>query len=646
MTHARLAIGLVLLLAAPIRAADVADVARLFPPGTLAYVELYDPAAVAPELAAVVKGSKLEDSLRYIHERRDKTKQMRDLMVPDEFAFLGLLTAPEIAGELGKVRGAAVALTGFNERNEPDIAFAVLTGESHALGLAARAYLTISPRVRKIGVVSGVPVFQIRQAFVQYGQNGQPLPANEKPVEEGFAQATFAYTPGLFVVGSSRAVVGNVIAQFQDSAKKSLADEPVFQAAAAKNRKAGLYWYATPRELCNRIDAANKVNGELIDQDAYAYLKMIADIKAVRSASGTLRFRDKGLAVTADLALEPDAKSPLLAMLDGQASDANSLKFLPGDATLGLSIALPNKDRAAATLGFLDAIAKANGALGRMPGQAASEIGAKFKIAIADELLAKTRTVTIVLPTRQELPQGSLTLPTLVFHTETAAAAGGWADGVRAIAGDLSGASSLPQPSTETVDGVKVYSLPATGLPTKAPVHYASEGTVFVVGLDRKVVAASVKGRASPPSIPPGVDVKSAAAVGLFSPGGLVRMSLSSTKAEAAVEGPKIVDGPEVAPRRIGKPQRMASNGQPVDPELIKQEAAAFEEMMTALAAMPPAFGTIRRTPAEVRIEWFFPELQAPPMAKAIDSVVGWLERTVAASGRDMNDRQPILLPQ
>src|SRR5262249_13553153 len=158
-------------------------------------------------------------------------------------------------------------------------------------------------------------------------------------------------------------------------------------------------------------------------------------------------------------------------------------------SALALSLPLPEKNRSAAVLAFLDAIAKANGALGRLPSQAAAEMAAKFKVLLADELLAHTRTVTIVLPTRQELPKGAMAIPTLILHAESAAVASQWGDGIRAIAADLAGLDALPQPSTEFVDGVKVFSLPAAGLPWKAPLHFASAGSVFVVGLDRKVVA-------------------------------------------------------------------------------------------------------------------------------------------------------------
>ena len=631
-----------LLLITSFAKAEVPDIARLFPPGTLAYAELHDPASLGPELAAIVKGSGLEDSLRLVHERRDKTKNMRDLLAPDDLAILSLFASPEIVGEFRKLRGAAVAVTGFNERQQPDIVAVLLTGESQGLGLAMRAYLTVDPAVRKIGVASGVPIFQIHEAEVQNGPNGQPLPANEKPVTEGFHQPTFAYTPGVIVVGSNRADVADVIARFQDSTKKSLADEPLFQASAAKNRKPGLFWFTLPGDYCEKIDAINKQTGDLIDDDRYAMLKLVANVKAIRTASGGLRFRDKGLSLTADMAFEAGATSPLLAMLEGEGNDATALKHLPADAASAILLTLPAEKRAEAVLGFLDAIARANGALGRRPSQAAAEIAAKFKIDLAKDLLAKTRSITLVLPSRQELPKGAQPWPTFVIHGEASAA---WADGVRAVVADLAGLAELPQSSTEIVDGVKVFSLPAVNLPWKAPVHFAWTESLFAVGLDRKVIAACIKGQSAAPNLPPGLETK-AAAMGCFFPGRLLQLALQTSKIDSAQEGPRIV-GEELPVRGgIRNFRHQVPSNQPLQPELLKQEAKAFEEMLHAIVAMPPAFGTVRRSPKSLHLEWFAPEIQAPVMARSLDCLITWLDRMLAASGRDVNDRQSLILPQ
>jgi hypothetical protein len=63
----------------PAPAAEPTDVADLFPPGTLAYAELTNPAELAPQLAALFKGTVLEDSIPFIHKRKDAATTLMEL---------------------------------------------------------------------------------------------------------------------------------------------------------------------------------------------------------------------------------------------------------------------------------------------------------------------------------------------------------------------------------------------------------------------------------------------------------------------------------------------------------------------------------------------------------------------------------------
>src|SRR5262249_29148096 len=122
---------------APVSAAPPADIAELFPPGTLAYAELHNPVELAPQLAAVFKGTALEDSIPFIHGRKDAAKTLFDLNGKRQLALLGLLTSPEMLAEFKKLHVAG-GLTGFTENGDPDAALVVLTHDSPAAGLAAR----------------------------------------------------------------------------------------------------------------------------------------------------------------------------------------------------------------------------------------------------------------------------------------------------------------------------------------------------------------------------------------------------------------------------------------------------------------------------------------------------------------------------
>ena len=168
--------------AAPVRAADVADPADLFPPTTLAYAELHDPGAFAPQAAAAAKGSALEDGLAFVHKRRDAATDVRDLTGKDELGLLALFTSPEMLAEAKRVRGVAAGLVGFTDLGQPECAVAVLAGESNAVGLAARAYLATDGQLRRVGTVGAakVPVYQYRTPMMKYDNTGRPS-VDDKP---------------------------------------------------------------------------------------------------------------------------------------------------------------------------------------------------------------------------------------------------------------------------------------------------------------------------------------------------------------------------------------------------------------------------------------------------------------------------------
>src|SRR5207237_3397086 len=136
--------------------------------------------------------------------------------------------------------------------------------------------------------------------------------------------------------------------------------------------------------------------------------------KAVRTIAGSLRFGDDGVSLTVTGTFDPAHRSPLVEFLTGSGAKVELLHHAPKPAVLAATVALPEKNRAAAVIGFLDSLAKAEGELGRLPGEAVKEIEGKLKVPIADGLIGRTRAVTVVLPAKQELPKGARPLPLLV----------------------------------------------------------------------------------------------------------------------------------------------------------------------------------------------------------------------------------------
>ena len=605
------------------RAAEVVDPAELFAADTLAYAELHDPAAAGPAFAALFNGTPLEDSVALIHARRDKATLPGDLTGKRELALLGMLTSPELAAEVKKLRGVAVGVTGVNDRGEPQGALAVLTGDSPAVGLAARAFLTTTS-VRKVGAVGGVSVYQFRQPTFSYDPNdGSQKLVNDKPPAEGTHEPTFAYLPGLFVVGTDKAAVGDIVTRFRGQGKAALATSAGFREAVANHRRPGVFFYVNVAAAVARRDAARRAGVLEAGDDTFAVFDLVANAKAVRYLAGTIGLRDSGLSASAAVAFDPAGKSPLLDLMSGSGAKVELLRHAPAPATVALAVTLPETNRAATVINFLDAVAKANGRLGRLPGEAIKELEEKYKASITDGLIGKTRAATVVMPAKQELSKGAVPLPLLILHAETADAATAWEDFLPKLVGDLGGTN--PVPSSETIGGVKVWSLPAAGLPWKAAVHYARNGPDFVVGLDRKLVAASVVGGkttvAAVADDPP-------AAVGTFAAGSVIRRLTEAPK----VEGPVVLLTP-VGPATLPRPgaEELAN------PAKAKEhETKAWGAFLTALDALPPPRVTARRVEREVRFEVWQPELRGAAWAAAVAAGVNWFDLSLDAS-RDPN---------
>ena len=610
------ALAVLFALTAPASAAPPTDVADLFPPGTLAYAELHNPGELGPQLAALFKGTPLEDSIAFIEGKKGAAKTIPDLTGKRELAQLALLVSPEVLAEFRKLGGIAVALVGFNDRGDPEIAFAVLTGDSAAAGLAARAFITTSASLRKVAEVSKVPVFQFRPPVVQYNPDGTPKLANDKPPTEGPHEPTFAYTPGLFVAGTSKAALAPVIKRFFGEEKGTLRGTDGFKAAATEYRKPGLFFYANAPELFAKLDAAGRAAGDPMDSDLIAWLRITGGPKALKSVAGCVQFRDGGLAFTAGGKFDPAQKSPLADLFAGPPVKIDALYHARKPASFAATVNLPEKNRAAALVGFLDAFAKAQGELGRLPSDVVKELQDKHKLPVTDGLLAKVRAVTVIVPTKQDLPKGAKPLPTFVLHLDDATVGAAWEEFLPKLVGEIAGEEKAPQPSSETVAGVKVLSLPGTGLPWKAAVHYARKDAVLVIGQDRKVVASalvpdvatSVAGD-KPLTVPAG----DLATLGTVNLGALFTLiPLPETTRPGQLFNPQPIE-------RLG-------NVLPED-DVVKDADKARAAFLAAFGELPPAVVTVRRSGDGLRLEVFQPKVQNGGLTPVINAGVNWFDK-------------------
>jgi hypothetical protein len=594
------------------------DVADLFPPGTLAYAELHNPGDLGPQLAALVRGTALEDSIDFIEAKKGAAKTLPELHGKRDLAALALLVSPEVLGEFRRLGGIAVGLVGFSDRGEPEVVLAVLTGDSAAAGIAARAFLTTTPSLRKVAEVSKVPVFQYRSPKIVYTPDGQAKLGDDKLPAEGPHEPTFAYTPGLFVMGTSKSALATVIKRFRGEEQDALRATEGFKTAAAEYRKAGLFFYLNAPDLFAKADAAGRARGEAIDSDLLAWVKLTANPKALRSVAGRIHVRDGGVVLTAGGRFDPALRSPLLDFFAGPPVKVDALHHARRPASFAATVNLPGKNRGAALIGFLDAVAKANGELGRLPGDVVKDLQEKHKIPVTDGLLAKLRGVTVIVPGKQDLPKNAKALPMLVFHFEDAAAALAWEEFLPKLVGELAG-ENAPQPSSETIGGVKVISLPGAALPWKSAVHSARKDATLVIGQDRKLVAAallpdagaSVAGGEKPLAVPGG----DLALLGALNLGALL----------TAIEWPatggtlRTFDGP-----------RNERRGEPLPPdEQVKEADKARTAFLTAFGELPPAVVTVRRAGDELRLEVFQPKVANGGLAPVINAGVNWFDKVM-----------------
>lgn len=630
-----LSLAAALAFGAPALAAPPTDVAELFPPTALAYAELNAPGELAPQFAALVKGTALEDGFAFVHDRKRAAKTVADLKAQEQLAALALLASPEVLAEFGKVRGAAVALLGFNENGQPEVAVAVLTGDSAALGLAARALVTAAPNVRKVAEVGKVPIYQFRAPPVNIDNNtGRPVLDTEKPPAEGAHEPTFAYVPGLFVAGTSKAALAPVLARFAGEGKGSLRDAPGFKESATEFRKPGLFFYANVSDLADKLNAAARVDPRAGDADWLTQFRILAGSKAAKHLAGRAHFRNGGFAIEATVALDSAHPSPLGALLAGGAANWDRLRHARKPALGAFTVALPPKDRPAAVVGILDALAKAGGEIGRMPGDVLKELQEKQKVPVGDALFGKLNAVTVVLPTKQELPKGATPLPVFVLHCESAEAATAWEAALPKLIGELAG-EPAPKPSSETVGAVKVFSL-AGALPWKAPLHYARDGATLVLGLDRKLVAGALASDAvgaltGDKALPlPAGDRGAVGALNL----GAALTALLAPRAPATPEPPRAPNPRGRREAALTEPPAIEDDGRPSGPETRAGAEKARAAFATALGDLTAALGA-RASATELRFELFVPNVQNGGLKQVIAAGANWLEKEVVRGTSD-----------
>src|SRR5260370_308616 len=161
MNRIVLALLVVWLSALPTSAQQVVvnDPAELFPPDALLYVELTKPAAISDQVAALVRGSVLDDLPAQMQKWHGKHGARGFVGDTEMFGMFGSFLGPEMLAEVKRLQGAAVALTGVTKSGNPEVVGFVLSGDSNVPGFIMRVALATAA-FRAVGQVEGVSIYR------------------------------------------------------------------------------------------------------------------------------------------------------------------------------------------------------------------------------------------------------------------------------------------------------------------------------------------------------------------------------------------------------------------------------------------------------------------------------------------------------
>ena len=600
--------------------ADGTDVAELFPAETAAYLEIAHPAALSEEAAKLLAKSAFADSLKAVHDRFDKVEQPQDAAGVQRTALLALMLSPEMLAEVRKFRGIAIGITGFDSKHNPRYALVALFGESTAAGLAVRAYLTAGANVRRVGVVEGTPIYQ-HAGFngPVNGPDGKPLPPEEGsggtvlPPLAAEGTPTFAYRPGLLVIGSDATAVKETLRRASGKADgKSLAADAAFRKKRPPEKFAGAFVYSVPNALVKNIEPSAM-------PDWFEFAKVAFNWKTASCLSGTLTVRNDAVRFHANVELDKTTPNPFVNILSGQPASIADFQVAVKSSGWATTIGLPTQEkRTKAVLDLADTLAKGFGTLGRKPSEIVAEADRGPGAKLGTELIAGVRAATLVQPTGLKLPAEGQGIPMVVLHCETPAVAGAWVESGAKILGLIAGLETPPTRSSEQVGNLRIYSVAGAGLPGKLPIHFASTGDRVAFGQDRTLVAEALAGR--------GPEPRTIAMTAKPTLVGWVRPGSFFPEAKPPAKKPE----PGAAPQPAGLPLpadvQPGPGGVQLDPPPLKQGEPLIHGLSKAFAPFPAIPFALATTADGVQFQFEIPD-PAPSVCSALDRFLDWFAK-------------------
>ena len=394
--------------------AQVKEPAELLPAETLAYVELRQPERLARELAALTKGSALDNLPQTMAKFRARQPEGDyPSWRTENVAMFSTFLAPEVIAEAGRLQGAVLALTGIG-KDGPQYVAVILSGSSNIPTFALRTALASDWEMRDRGEVEGITLYRARRRNWRKKAFREDVPQGPAFEENG---PTFALLPGGVVLGAEDSVKEVIRRARGKAGTPSLTSVRAYKDSARLRQQPGLFAYADLAALSGQLDQLYK-NDTSSDARTWSAIKSVVKPEAFRSAALSLSLAGGELALQAHVQVDPKSSSPVLDLLPQGPADTALLRLVPRGTTLGLCMSL--RDGAARWQKFLDLMDAAVRSQGvrrgeLLPSQGVAELESRLKLKLGKDVFGKLDGVGVVYDLAEALSGKAQRLPVLVL---------------------------------------------------------------------------------------------------------------------------------------------------------------------------------------------------------------------------------------
>lgn len=473
-------------------AQTIKNPADVMPAKAIGYIELRNPGQLIKEVQSLFEGSVLSNPAA-LAKLQEKFKTSSFRRGPEEIQAASLLLAPEIPAEIGRIQGAAVAITGIdkNDHGMPEFVAVILPGDSNILRLAFRAFplafmsghsssdgktrIEGISRFESVGEVEGVRIYRMRtrerRTSAEGGDAGKETVRDQGPA--------LAMLPDALLVGSldnvkevigraKRTITTPALSNTRgyQEASKGMGERPgIFSLGDVKSLLAAIEQFPLPPAEKGMLDSIMKLVNP-------AALESVSQTLSL--SNGTLQFRWRAQ-------LDPKEKSRILDLLPASGINPEMLHFAPRDATVLLAVSnADGEQRLSNLLTLADEIHRAAGDR-HVPSEELQRLEQMIGAKIGKDILGRIHSVAVAV----KAPGGisDLTPPPMVVvvqGTNEAAAKALAEQTIPHFYGLIMKTPDL-KPDSQEVQGHTVYSVPF--------VSYGRHGSTLVIATKTELVA-------------------------------------------------------------------------------------------------------------------------------------------------------------